>query len=112
MFPDHLFRERLPHAHPDRANDLAFHRNRVQRSPAVMGGPDFMDSHLASVVVDAYLCDLGGVGVCGRRPDASALVLSAAGFWRGRVGTGAGKGTVEIDGSNYGFFEGHGIFRA
>ena len=112
VFPDHLFGERLAHAHPDRADDLAFDRNRVQRAPAIVRRPDFVNGDFAGLFVDADFGHLRGIGIRGRRPDAGAFVLAAASFERRSVGTGAGQRAVEIDGSDHRFFEGHRVLRA
>ena len=103
--------ERLPHAHPDRADYLAFDGDRIQSTAAVVRGPDFVDRDFTRLFIDADFGDLRGVGICRRRPDPRALVLAAARFLRRRIRTTAGERPVKIDRSDHGFFEGHCILR-
>src|SRR5579862_1552738 len=53
VFPDHFFGESLSHAHPDRAYDLPLNRNRIERAPAIMRRPDFVNRDLARLFVNA-----------------------------------------------------------
>ena len=61
VFPDHLFLERLPEAHPNRSDNLPFDRNRIQRSPAIMRGPYFVDDYFAGIFVHADFGYLSGI---------------------------------------------------
>ena len=90
---------------------LAFDRNWIQRAPAIVCRPDFVDGDFAGFFVDADFGDLRGVGVRRRRPDAGALVFAATSFERRRVGTCTGERAMEIDGGDNGFFKAHRIFR-
>ena len=112
VFPNHFFGERLPHAHPDRADDLAFHRDRIQRASAIVRGPDFVHRDFAGVFIDADFGNLRRIGIRRRRTNATAFVFASARFRRRSVRTGAGERAVKIDGGDYGFFEGHPLLRA
>src|ERR1022692_3978220 len=77
-----------------------------------MRGPDFVDSDFACIFVHADFGHLGRVGIRWRGSNPGAFVFAAARIWRRGVGTRAGQSAVEVDGGDYGFFEGHPIFWA
>ena len=104
--------ERLAHAHPDRADDLSFDRDWIQRATAIVRCPDFVDGDFAGLFVHADFGNLGRVGISRRRSDACAFVLAAAGILRRRVGTGSAERAVEVDGGDHGFLERQLIFGA
>src|ERR1700674_2996152 len=77
-----------------------------------MRRPDLVYGHFAGVFVHGHFSHLGRVGVRGRRSDSCPFMFAATGIGRRGVGNRSGESAVEIDGGDYGFFEGHPIFRA
>ena len=80
-----LLAQRLAHAHPDRALDLAFDRQPVQRLAAIVRDPDIVHRHFAGGLVDRHFHGLGGVGEAHRAADRGAAVFLAAPAFRDRV---------------------------
>ena len=76
-----------------------------------MRGPDFVDRDFAGVFVDTDFGNLCGVRVRGRRADARALVLAAAGFGRRRVGSRASQRAMKVDCGHDRLLESHRVFR-
>src|SRR5947209_4542460 len=73
-----LFAHRLPHAHPDRALHLAFHREPVERLAAIVGDPHLVDIDYAGLLIHADLDHLRGVAVAHRAADRGAAIFLAA----------------------------------
>jgi len=72
-----LLGQRLAHAHPHRALDLAFDRHRVDREAAVECGPHLLDGDRAELLIDADLHHLCRVGKAHRRAHRAAALLAA-----------------------------------
>ena len=49
VLPDHFLGKGLPHAHPDRTDNLAFDGNGIECASTIVRGPDFVNRHFAGV---------------------------------------------------------------